>query len=267
LDRYADFAEYAAAKARVFANQREKDWAVLNADDPGSAPIQPGGRCVRFSRRGPVEGGVWLEGEVLFSAVRETRREVVSVGELPVTGAANVENALAALAAADCLGVDPEAVRTGLQRFEGLPHRMELVAEAAGTRWIDDSKGTNVDAVQKSVEAFSPESIILILGGRDKHGGFAALRPAVSRAARCVLTIGEAAPLIESALAGAAPIERVGDMAAAVARAVELVRPGDTVLLSPACASFDQYANFEERGRHFARLAREAASQAMKRET
>ena len=133
------------------------------------------------------------------------------------------------------------------------------MAESGGVRWVDDSKGTNVDATLKSLEAYAPSSVILVLGGRDKQGDFAALAELVRRNARVVLTIGEAAPIIEAALAGAAPIEPSDTMDNAVARAAELAHPGDTVLLSPACASFDQYRNFEERGRHFAALAREAA--------
>jgi UDP-N-acetylmuramoylalanine--D-glutamate ligase len=150
-------------------------------------------------------------------------------------------------------------VRQGLADFEGLPHRSELVAESGGIRWVDDSKGTNIDATAKSIEGYAPGAVILIMGGRDKHGDFAALRDAVGRVASRVLTIGEAAPLVEKALSGTAPIERCQTMDRAVARATEIARPGQTVLLSPACASFDQYANFEERGRHFAELARAAA--------
>ena len=124
---------------------------------------------------------------------------------------------------------------------------------------MDDSKGTNVDATAKSLEGHAPGSVLLILGGRDKHGDFAVLRPLVQTNTRAVLTIGEAAAVIETALEGAAPLERCGTMEKAVVRAARLARPGDTVLLSPACASFDQYRNFEERGRHFAALARKAA--------
>ena len=171
-------------------------------------------------------------------------------------GAHNLENALAALAAADCLGTPAEAIAAGLRQFEGLPHRTELVAESGGVRWINDSKGTNVDATKKSLEGYSRGSVILILGGRDKHGDFADLARAAALPARVVLTIGEAAGSIEKAMSGAVSLESAGTMARAVRRAAELARPGETVLLSPACASFDQYANFEERGKHFAALVR-----------
>jgi len=193
------------------------------------------------------------------SDVVPPRRVVVAADRVALPGAPNLENALAAVAAAECLDTPAEAIVDALTRFEGLPHRSQLVAEAGGVRWVDDSKGTNVDAAAKSLEGYAPGSVLLILGGRDKHGDFGALRAPVGRHVRTVLTIGEAAPLIERALEGAAPLESAGVMDEAVRRAARLARPGDTVLLSPACASFDQYRNFEERGRHFAALARQAA--------
>jgi UDP-N-acetylmuramoylalanine--D-glutamate ligase len=260
LDRYAGFSEYAAAKARVFEKQWPQDFAVLNADDAVSMRIQTRARRVLFSRRGkPPGGGAWLEAGEIRSDIAGPLRVIVPSERLALPGAHNVENALAALAAAECLGTRSAAIASGLTRFQGLPHRTELVAEAGGVRWVDDSKGTNVDATAKSLEDLVAGSVILILGGRDKHGDFPALRDPVSRAAKLVLTIGEAAETIETALAGAVSIERCGTMEKAVARAASCARPGDTVLLSPACASLDQYQNFEERGRHFSALARDAA--------
>ncbi|HEV2064080.1 MAG TPA: UDP-N-acetylmuramoyl-L-alanine--D-glutamate ligase [Thermoanaerobaculia bacterium] len=260
LDRYADFEEYRAAKQRLFENQREGDVAVVNADDRAASSAATGrARRVPFSRRTEAPGGAWLEASALVSEVGGPRRQMLPASELALPGAHNLENALAAMAAAQAAGAPDEDVCEGLRRFHGLPHRTELVAEAAGVRWINDSKGTNVDATVKALEGFPQGSVLLILGGRDKHGDFPALAGPVARAARQVLTIGEAAPLIEKALAGAVAVERAGTMARAVERARELARPGDAVLLSPACASFDQYRNFEERGNDFARLAREVA--------
>ncbi|HEY6065339.1 MAG TPA: UDP-N-acetylmuramoyl-L-alanine--D-glutamate ligase [Thermoanaerobaculia bacterium] len=256
LDRYPGFEEYAAAKERIFVNQRGEDFAVVNADDPVASRARTRAKRVPFSRRAPAPGGSWSEGGRLYSEVRGARREVLGADRLSISGAHNLENALAALAAAECLAAPSSAIEKGLTGFRGLPHRTETVAEASGVRWVDDSKGTNVDATAKSLEGRAPKSVLLILGGRDKHGDFGKLATPVSHAARVVLTIGEAAPVIETALASAAPIERVGTMERAVARAAELARPGDTVLLSPACASFDQYRNFEERGAHFALLAK-----------
>ena len=260
LDRYANFTEYLAAKERIFANQQPADVAVVNVDEPSAAGAHTGhARRVPFSRRGEAVGGAWLDAGALVSEVAGPRREVLPADEIALPGAHNLENALAAMAAAQAAGAPDEAVRQGLRSFHGLPHRTELVVEREGVRWIDDSKGTNVDATAKSLETYPEKSVLLILGGRDKHGDFPALAGPVARAARLVLAIGEAAPLIEKALAGAVSIERPVTMDRAVARARELARPGDTVLLSPACASFDQYENFEERGRHFAQLARAAA--------
>jgi len=262
LDRYASFEDYAAAKARIFARQLPEDFAVVNADDPVSAAIEPPSRRVLFSRRGKPEGrgpAAWLEGDEIFWGEGESRRSVLAASELALPGAHNLENALAALAAAECLGTSPAATLDTLTRFDGLPHRSELVAECGGVRWVNDSKGTNVDASMKSLEGFADGTVILILGGRDKHGDFAPLAELAAKRARLVLTIGEAAETIEKSLAGKAPFERRSTMEQAVARAAEVARPGDTVLLSPACASFDQYRNFEERGRHFAALARATA--------
>ena len=257
LDRYAGFGEYAAAKARLFARQRPEDVAILNADDPASSGIPTRARRVLFSRRGrPAGQGAWLEHREIVSDAAGERHGVVRADRLALPGAHNLENALAVVAAAECLGAPAESIADTLTRFQGLPHRTELVAEAGGVRYVDDSKGTNVDAAAKSLEGFADGSVLLILGGRDKHGDFASLRELAARKARTVLTIGEAAETIELALAGAAALERSGTMEKAVARAAVLARPGDTVLLSPACASFDQYKNFEERGDHFAALVR-----------
>jgi UDP-N-acetylmuramoylalanine--D-glutamate ligase len=261
LDRYPSFAAYAAAKARLFALQASDGVAVINADDPASARVPIRARRLLFSRRGRTAGpGTWIEDGAIWTDASGEVRRVLDAERLALSGAHNVENALAAVAAAASAGVPDGALRDSLAGFRGLPHRTQLVAEGGGVRWVDDSKGTNVDAAAKSLEGFATASVVLILGGRDKHGDFQALRPLVQRAARRVLTIGEAADVIEAALAGAAPIERCETMQRAVARAAVLARPGDTVLLSPACASFDQYRNYEERGDHFATLAREAAS-------
>jgi UDP-N-acetylmuramoylalanine--D-glutamate ligase len=259
LDRYERFADYAAAKERLLRNQTSQDVFVVNADDPVAAAMRGPAKRVGFSRQASVPGGVWSDGGWLRSSTRGPCRDVLRVDSLSLSGAHNLENAMAAVAAADSAGVPAEAIVEGLTQFRGLPHRTELVAESDEVRWVDDSKGTNVDATRKSLEGFSDGSVILILGGRDKHGDFAALAPAVRRAARLVLTIGEAAATVEQALGNVVAIERSGTMSRAVARAREIARAGDTVLLSPACASFDQYRNFEERGDHFAALARAAA--------
>jgi UDP-N-acetylmuramoylalanine--D-glutamate ligase len=259
LDRYTSFPEYVAAKKRIFVNQRDGDFAIVNADDPIARHAPTGARRIPFSRLASAPGGTWCDRGRLVSEVRGSRREVLAANRLSLPGVHNLENALAALAAAECLQTPAAAIEKGLTGFRGLPHRTELVAEAGGIAWVNDSKGTNVDATVKSLEGRPPKTVLLILGGRDKHGDFTKLADPLRRTARVVLTIGEAASTIESALAGAAPIENCRTMEEAVARAAELARPGETVLLSPACASFDQYANFEERGTHFTELARATA--------
>jgi len=260
LDRHDGFDDYFRAKRRIFENQRPEDLAVINADDTATRPIATRARRVPFSRRERAAGGAWVEKGFLVSEIVGRRRVILPQQDLALPGAHNLENALAALAAADCLGTPAEAIAAGLREFGGLPHRTELVVESGGVRWVNDSKGTNIDATKKSLEGFPPGSVILILGGRDKHGDFADLARAAALPVRTVLTIGEAAGTIERAMAGAVSVESAGTMDRAVRRAAELARPGDTVLLSPACASFDQYANFEERGRHFAALAHAAAA-------
>jgi len=259
LDRYESFSDYAAAKERIFARQEAEDFAVVNLDDERAAAMRTRARRVLFSRKPGVSEGACLESGWLVWASRGERRPVLRAGEVALAGAHNLENALAALAASECLGTAEEAIRRGLTDFAGLPHRMELVAEGGGVSWVNDSKGTNVAAAKKSVEGYADRSVLLILGGRDKQGDFAALAPEVARAARLVFTIGEAAEKIERALAGRVSLERCGTMEKAVLRAAACAGGGETVLLSPACASFDQYANFEERGKHFALLARGAA--------
>ena len=254
LDRYASMEEYAATKERIFSNQRENDFAVVNADDPIARSVRPRARRVPFSRRAPAPGGTWCEKGRLFSEARGPRRDVLAADRLALPGAHNLENALAALAAAECLEAPAAAIEKGLTGFHGLPHRTQLILDSGGVQWVNDSKGTNVDATVKSLEGRREKSVVLILGGRDKHGDFGRLAAPIARTARVVLTIGEAAPKIEKAISGSAPVESCATMEKAVARAAELARPGDTVLLSPACASFDQYGNFEERGTHFAEL-------------
>ncbi len=266
LDRYPDFDSYARAKQRLFARQGSRDFSVVNADNPPAAGCPTPGRRVPFSRAGRVDGGAWVEEGRIVAEIGGQRREVVEAGRLALPGAHNLENALAVTAAALCLETPDHAIRDSLTRFAGLPHRSELVAEARGVRWINDSKGTNVDATRKGLEGFPNGSVILILGGRDKHGDFPSLVPVVARAARRVLTIGEAAEPIGRALEGLVEIERVGTMENAVLRASEIARPGETVLLSPACASFDAYANYEERGHHFATLARAVAGKTPREE-
>ena len=255
LDRYADIDAYAAAKHRVFRNQESSDVAIVNANDRRSSPGRSKARVWRFSSSESVETGAFIDGEDLVMRI-EGAESRIARSLLRLEGQANVENALAAWLAARAVGIDDEHVKLAFDTFTGLPHRMVLVRELDGVRWINDSKGTNVDATFKSLQGFPPASVVLILGGKDKAGEFEQLRPLVQQRVRAVVTIGSASERIASALAGAAEIVPAGDMASAIRWARTNATAGDTVLLSPACASFDQYRNFEHRGQHFEELVR-----------
>jgi UDP-N-acetylmuramoylalanine--D-glutamate ligase len=181
----------------------------------------------------------------------------MAVSEVQLQGRHNLENVLAAGCCAHLAGAPLDGLRRGVMSFEGVEHRIEFVRELGGVRYYNDSKGTNVDATIKALESFE-RGIFVILGGRDKHSDYTPLKPLIEARGTMALLIGEATPIIQAQLAGlTVPIRECGDMAAAVRLAHEQARPGDVVLLSPACASFDQYSGYEERGRHFKRLVRE----------
>ena len=257
MDRYPTFDAYATAKYRILKNQKPGDTAILNTsverrENPRQAPV----RVWEFSAsERPVSEGSWLDGDDMVLRVAGEERRIPRAS-LKLQGNANVENALAAWLAARAIGVDDVDVQIAFGTFAGLPHRMVLVREIDGVRWINDSKGTNVDATLKSLEGFDPASVILILGGKDKEGEFERMRELVQSRTRVVLTIGKAAERISQALGGAAEIVPAGDMQRAVEWARTHAQSGETVLLSPACASFDQYRNFEHRGQHFEELVR-----------
>ncbi len=261
LDRHGSFAAYRAAKARILRRQNAEDAAVLCRDDTEvwSLAGDARARVFAFGRSGPYERGAWLDagGVTLRAGPTDTR---VDLDEADLSGA-DRDNAAAALAAVAALGADPRRAAAGLADFRALPHRRERIGRAAGALWIDDSKATNVGAAVSALESLSAP-ILWIAGGRDKKLDFAPLAEAARGRVRCALLIGEAAAELARTLEGVAPAERIRDLDGAVARAFELAEPGDVVLLSPACASFDQFASFEERGRRFrealaARIAEE----------
>ncbi len=252
LDRHRDLGSYVAAKQRLFANQRGDDVAVINADDPLVARVAVASRRRLFSRLGPVDDGCFLEGDrVLEVEPGAPVTPLFETHDLAIPGTHNLENAMAAALLARALHADPAAFGAALGAFSGLPHRLELVADRHGVRWFDDSKGTNVGATLKSLEGFPDRTVHLILGGRDKGSDFGMLVAGVGRKARRVYLIGEAAERLEASLASTAPLERSGDLAAAVRASAGKARSGEVVLLSPACASFDQFPSFNERGEHF----------------
>jgi UDP-N-acetylmuramoylalanine--D-glutamate ligase len=259
LDRHGSFEAYAAAKTRITENQTREDFLVLNAEDEPTKLVaaKTKAQIFWFSPRRLVKQGAFVHGEsILFRATEGGELEpIMPVSEIPLAGAHNVENVLAAVCAARLAGVDAQTIREAVAGFRAVEHRLEFVRELNGVRWFNDSKATNVDATAKALEAF-PNGIWLILGGKDKDSDYSTLSPLVKARVKAVITIGSAAEKIESHLAGVVKIERAGTMERAVAWAREQARSGDVVLLAPACSSFDQFENYEHRGRVFKELVR-----------
>jgi UDP-N-acetylmuramoylalanine--D-glutamate ligase len=253
LDRHGDLAGYLAAKARIFENQAGDDVAIVNADPALDAlAARLAGRVWRFSARVPMELGACWDGEAVCLRLGGAPERLPLEG-LPRPSGPLRENLLAALLAVTALGAEPTKALAALATFRPLPHRTEWVAERAGVTWVNDSKATNPGATAPAL-ALELRPVVWIAGGKDKGLDYAELAAARLSGVRRALLIGEAAPRIAAALGARVPHETVGSLEAAVARAAELARPGDVVLLSPACASFDQFRNFEHRGDRFREL-------------
>lgn len=261
LDRHPDMEEYAAIKARLFAHQDAGDAKVLNADDPLVARHMAGGAqsALAFSRKRPVRRGAFVEDGGVLLACAAGRLRVCGADNLRAPGLHNLENFLAACAAARFLGADAEAMARTARGFAGLPHRMELVGEVDGVRWVNDSKGTNVGAAAMSLEGLPAGSVLLIAGGADKGSDLTPLRAAVEEKVRRLVLIGAAAERFGRFFSGCAPVVEARTLAEAVRFCREAARRGDTVLLSPACASFDQFRDYAHRGDAFRRMAQELA--------
>jgi UDP-N-acetylmuramoylalanine--D-glutamate ligase len=261
LDRHGTFEEYARAKMRLFENQLERDFAVLNADDPEITKRMPAKPHIFwFSRQKRVANGAFLrDNEIIF---RNEGSETVLArrDQIPLRGEHNVENVLAACAAAYLAGATPEAIAGAVKSFRGVEHRLEFVAEISGVQFYNDSKATNVDAAVKAIQAF-PGPLLVILGGKDKGSPYTPLRDLLHERARMALLIGESADKIAADLQGAVEISYAGTLDRAVQIAIELSQPEDTVLLAPACSSFDQFENYEQRGRVFKELVARRAGQ------
>jgi UDP-N-acetylmuramoylalanine--D-glutamate ligase len=243
LDRHHTFENYAAAKARLFETQRSGDFAVLNAEDPVCVGYADGTRATAqwFSSRREVSPGASLRGETLVL----DGRPLMEAGEIPIRGRHNVENVLAAAIAA--------AIAAAVRTFQAVEHRLEFVRKLSGVDFYNDSKATSVDATLKALDAF-PGGLWVILGGKDKGLDYAPLRAPLKAKARAVLAIGAAAEKIAGQLQGAAPLVDLKTLDAAVAYAYARSQPGDTILLAPACASFDQFKSFEHRGEVFKQI-------------
>ena len=257
LDRHRTMEAYGAAKARIFENQTEEDAVVLNADDAATTPYAPTRpRLYWFSRKQRVAQGAYVRGEEIVFRRDGVEEFVLKRGDIPLVGAHNLENVLAAVAAARIAGAETGAIDKGVRSFAGVEHRLEFVAEVGGVRYYNDSKATNVDATLKSLDAF-PGRILVILGGKDKGSDYTLLQKPLREKAILALLVGAAAEKIEKQIAGSVAIEHAGNIELAVEIASRAARPGDIVLLAPACASFDQFQNYEHRGRVFKELVRQ----------
>ncbi len=259
FDRYGDLEEYGRAKSRMFENQVAGDFAILNRDDPHVWKLASAvaARVMSFGlTRCGRPPAVWPGAEARSIAFDlGSRRAAISLKRYALKGRHNLQNAMAAAAAALAMCAEPAAIERALAEFRGLPHRVEFVRDKDGVVFVDDSKGTNVGAVVEAIAA-TPAPIILIAGGLDKGGDYAPLRAALREKVRLVIAIGSAREKIRSALAGAAEIELVATLKEAVRLAARVARRRDTVLLSPACASFDQFRDYAERGNLFQELVR-----------
>ena len=255
LDRYESFLDYAAAKHRIFKNQTAADVAVLNADDPITNEWSNGlnARVRKFSIKSEPANGLFLRGNDLISANDGEETLLTTRDEIFLRGLHNVENVLAAFAAAMAVGVSVGSIRKSVANFKGVEHRIEFVAEIEGIKYYNDSKATSVDATIKAVEALA-ESVgktVLILGGKGKNAPYSPLIPLIEASVRAIVVIGEDAENIEQQLRGTTEIVRAGTIEDAVSVASSKALEGDSVLLAPACASFDMFKSFEDRGERF----------------
>jgi len=254
LDRHKTFSAYTAAKARIFENQIEEDAAILNLDDAASREVVPSRPQVFwFSRKSNAEQGAFVTNGKLIFRRNGQEEQILDCDEIPLPGAHNLENVLAATITARLAGAESAQIAEAVRSFAGVEHRLEFVAEIHGVRYYNDSKATNVDATLKALEAF-PRRIIVILGGKDKDSVYSPLRELLRERAILALLIGSAAEKIERQIAGSVAIERTGTLERAIQIAKRTAQPGDVVLLAPACASFDQFQNYEHRGRVFTEL-------------
>jgi len=263
LDRHGSMESYGAAKARIFEKQTAADFAVLNADDPASTPYAPTTpKIFWFSRKQRVAQGAFLRGEEIVFRHDGEEEVILKESEIPLPGSHNLENVLAAVTATRLAGAQPKDIAKAVRSFAGVEHRLEFVAEQNGVRYYNDSKATNVDATLKALDAF-PGRILVILGGKDKGSDYTVLQTPLHEKAILALLIGAAAQKIESQIAGSVAIEHAGTLERAVEIASRTAHAGDIVLLAPACASFDQFENYEHRGRVFKQLVHDLANHAV----
>jgi UDP-N-acetylmuramoylalanine--D-glutamate ligase len=252
LDRHGTVDEYAAAKRRIFERQTDEDWAVLNADDPIALAMADASRSRRllFSLEGRIADGIVIDGDTIVRRAGDAREPLVPLSAIRLIGPHLVADVLAAAAVASLAGVDGPAMTRAVEAFPGLEHALEPVAEVGGVRFINDSKATNIEAARRAIESFD-RGVVVILGGRFKGGDFRdLLEPLASRHAT-VISIGESRPLVGEALRGHVALHEADDMSSAVRTAFASAAPGQTVVLAPACASFDMFRDYAARGHAF----------------
>jgi UDP-N-acetylmuramoylalanine--D-glutamate ligase len=276
LDRYEhSFEKYIASKCRIFENQREGDVLIYNWDDDVTRReverlARPEITRLPFSIERPLESGAWIEraestsdpgpgqsqqAEDLVAVVYGRRSRIISAGQIAIRGNHNRYNAMAASLAALAMGIPASTIASTLTTFEGVEHRLEFVRELDGVKYVNDSKATNVDSVWYALQSFDAP-IVVLLGGRDKGNDYSRLRDLMKKHVRAVVAIGESADTVVQAFASEFTVRKAASMEEAVAVSGELARPGDVVLLSPACASFDWFENYEQRGRVFKDIVR-----------
>jgi len=264
LDRYESVESYYADKANLFLNADDESRWVLNGDDPAVAALAEGvsGQHFYFSRTGGARPGAYLDDDVLMLDVTGAEEVLGRVGDVALLGAHNLENALAASATARLAGASTESIGRGLETAKALPHRTEMVADAGGVRWVNDSKATNVAAARSAIASLDG-ALLVLLGGKDKGEDLSSLVAALAEADARVLAFGQAGPRIFEALDGRVPVELLpGGFDEVMQAAAQRCTPGTTVLLSPACSSYDMFTSYEERGTRFATLAQAIAQDA-----
>jgi UDP-N-acetylmuramoylalanine--D-glutamate ligase len=257
LDRHGSFENYAAMKTRITENQVPEDFLVLNGEDKPTQMVaaKTKAQIFWFSPRRPIKQGAFVHGESIVFVAREGAKAepIMPVSEIPLKGSHNVENVLAAVCAARLAGVPADKIRAAVASFKAVEHRLEFVRTVQGVEYFNDSKATNVDAAMKAVASF-PRGIHLILGGKDKNSDYTLLSPLLKERVKAVYTIGSAAEKIERELHGVVKMVGAGTIDVAVREASKAAVPGDVVLLAPACSSFDQFENYEHRGRTFRQI-------------
>ncbi len=257
IDYHGSFDEYRRIKARIFANQCQSDFAILNAEDESTESITSGiqAKVALFSSVKEIRQGIYLKDDVLVFKMFDGSQEQYPLSMINIPGLHNVENVMAAVMAARFCGCSRSDIIAAINDFRGLPHRIEYAGEKKGVRFYDDSKGTNVGSVVRALDTF-PGPVILLLGGRDKDGDFDTLQPLLKKKAKKVVLFGEARDRIESMIGGSVAMEKRQTLREAIESAYADSTAGDVILLSPGCASFDEFQNYKERGKHFKEVVR-----------